>query len=502
MLNSLRSWTQSWVVRGFFLLLAMSFGLFWGVQDIFHEIFESKPVAKIGSHAISAEEFHHYLRWDLQQTELLTGKPVPKEYLKDPEFLRNVLIQLVRNKLIEQEAERLGLVIPDEHLRHMVHESPLFRTPHGSFSHDRFQQFLQNQGMKERQFIHQLRQDLVRSYFIYTVAVPLFFVPKSYTSMYGHTLLEQRRATCFQLPYANQKVSTPSEEVLRDFLKTNEDQFVAPETRSGIVVVLDRRTFKSGQTPPLQEGQEAFEEELTRIEQDLDQGANLEEMRHKHPQAQVIPLTHLTAQSSSSLEPMLLKKVFETEFNQVSEALTLDKHRVAFIGIHEIKPSRSLTFEEARSQVLKAWTQHEQKKQAEAIAQSIQKTPETFKPVASQERATLREIVASHPYGTVLGLKPQASYQAQTPEQKNLLHKIFATLPRQVAFSSGAQGCEVCVVQRTESPSSWPASTQSQLQEWFKNQWFQDFMEAYIQHLAKIYKVKLYPQVLTGQSTG
>jgi peptidyl-prolyl cis-trans isomerase D len=121
MLGSIRKQTQSWAVRGMLIVLAASFGL-WGVGDIFRGGKEPS-VAQVGNIEVSASRFFGEFRKEVDRLQRQSGQSFTTEQAVAAGLQFEVLGRLVRDALIEQEAARLGLVVPDQAIQKDVLET-------------------------------------------------------------------------------------------------------------------------------------------------------------------------------------------------------------------------------------------------------------------------------------------------------------------------------------------------------------------------------------------
>src|SRR3546814_2985396 len=77
MLNTLRQGAKSWVAKGLFLLLILSFGA-WGIGDYLHPD-PAAPVAEVGDLEISRDEFVRDFNRELERMRQRFGGAIDRE---------------------------------------------------------------------------------------------------------------------------------------------------------------------------------------------------------------------------------------------------------------------------------------------------------------------------------------------------------------------------------------------------------------------------------------
>ncbi|WP_291298548.1 peptidylprolyl isomerase [Elioraea sp.] len=230
MLGALRGWLNSWVAKGLFVLLILSFAV-WGVGDFVGGGGAPSSVATVGGRSISVEEATEAYRRDLTQLQRSFGgnfEPVAPLRRRIAEDAVNRLITLTA---IAEEAAARGVAVTDEALRQFIFTAEPFRGLDGSFNRVAFDSFLRNAGLSEARFLLLLRGDIARQQVLMAVragaagpsamAVPIL-------AFQG----EQRDARVVEMRFiAAAAPPEPSEEQLRRFHANEAARFTAPEYR-------------------------------------------------------------------------------------------------------------------------------------------------------------------------------------------------------------------------------------------------------------------------------
>lgn len=149
-----------------------------------------------------------------------------------------MLNELIEQRLLIVESERLGLVANDVVLRDLIAQIPAFQE-NGKFSPTKYEQVLRAQGLNPTTFEQNLRRDLTQQMLISGVAA---------TTQMSRTQLNQiisaetqeREVAVAMIPAADfTKSVSVSDEAVRQFYESNSRQFQTPERVKVAYVVLN-----------------------------------------------------------------------------------------------------------------------------------------------------------------------------------------------------------------------------------------------------------------------
>jgi peptidyl-prolyl cis-trans isomerase D len=242
MISTLRRSLDSWVVRGFFLVMVVAF-IVWGVGDVFRLIGTNTWVAKVGGDTIElpqAQQAFQQQMADLQR-RMPPGTDVTPEMRST---VANAALQgLIDQAVIAQEQRRLGIVVPDAAVRQAVFAIPQFRGPSGQFDQATFEAVLRNNNMTEAQFLGNVRGRLTQQQLLGTLAAgvvpPGVLVKQVFAFQF-----EQRSADIVELPFnAAPAPAAPSEAVLQRWYDNHPDFYSTKEYRRIKAVVLSPETL-------------------------------------------------------------------------------------------------------------------------------------------------------------------------------------------------------------------------------------------------------------------
>mgnify|MGYP000094254503 CR=1 FL=1 len=151
MFNNLRKKTKSFTTKIFLLLIAASFAL-WGVGDIFSN--KRDPViAKIGNEIITAGEFLRTYKRILSDLRRNSNGQITDEIALSYDLHNQTLRQMINEKIVDIEVDKIGISVSKERLRNSIFASPYFKDQLGQFSQEQFEYNLRQLGLDEKEFL-------------------------------------------------------------------------------------------------------------------------------------------------------------------------------------------------------------------------------------------------------------------------------------------------------------------------------------------------------------
>lgn len=238
MLTALRRLAGTWVAKALFALLILSFAV-WGIGDMARNLFAGDTsLARVGGQPVTLEEGQMAMRREMQRLARQLGS----QFENDPRIRRAIaeqaLDQLVLDRLLRAEAERLKIAVPDSAVRDFVFEIQGFRGMDGRFSQAVFQNFLRTNDLTEQGFLALVRADLARQQIAMAVRSGATG-PDALAKPLLRWLEERRSITLVTLPIAAApEPPAPTEAQLQRFHENNPERFSSPEYREATVAVL------------------------------------------------------------------------------------------------------------------------------------------------------------------------------------------------------------------------------------------------------------------------
>src|SRR5215813_9945871 len=113
MITAFRRYLETWVVRGFFLVMVLAF-ISWGVGDVIRLVGTSTWVAKVGGQTIEGAQLQEAFQREMaQQTRNLPAGQEPTQEMRNS-VARDALQRLITQAALNQELQRLHVVTPDQ----------------------------------------------------------------------------------------------------------------------------------------------------------------------------------------------------------------------------------------------------------------------------------------------------------------------------------------------------------------------------------------------------
>ena len=162
MLQAIRSKTGSWVVKGFLILIALSFAV-WGVGDFLSARIQAddKPI-EVGEASVSASDLAQQIRQEVQRLAPMFGGRLTPELAKQFGMIDQVVNRVVAETAIDALALDLGIGASTNVIAQSVHAEAAFQNAGGQFYPAVYEAVLRNAGLTPRIYEELLRDDIRR----------------------------------------------------------------------------------------------------------------------------------------------------------------------------------------------------------------------------------------------------------------------------------------------------------------------------------------------------
>lgn len=231
MLDTMRALSKGIVSKLLMGMLVIAFGV-WGVGDMAREHAPSYA-AKVGSATISIQEFQHQRAQMARQLQAVGMTNLPPGKL---DF--SVMQQLVQQYLVLSAMENLGLFVSKDMLVNSIRTMPEFKDKDGKFSAERFQTIVKNQGVPERIFVGQLKQEIAGKFMLDSLDMSDAPLPTSVLSLRAINQDETRDVVLITVP-ARDATDENNTTALKNYYEENKSLlYMRPETRTLKYVVI------------------------------------------------------------------------------------------------------------------------------------------------------------------------------------------------------------------------------------------------------------------------
>jgi peptidyl-prolyl cis-trans isomerase D len=445
MLQAIRSRAGSFVVKGLFVLLILTFGV-WGIGDIFRNRPTDTVIATVGDQNIRAEDLQAAVRREVERLSTRIGAPIDIQQAKKFGVVDDVLDELIDRSLLEQEAARLRLEVSDEVIRNATTDNPNFRTPDGHFDRALFDAMLAQNHLTEDQFVTLMRQDIPRDALLQAVTLGAA-APQSMVDLLLRYRNEKRIADIVALPVADAgDAGQPGEAELTEFYDGHQDLFRAPEYRGFTLASLGPSDVAQGIEIPDAKLKAEFDERQDDFQlpeqREVQQILAPSEDKVKEAEAALAAgkdwnevATQIAGQNPDTIELGLMKReelprvlsdiAFELPLNQPSEPVKtpLGWH---ILRVVKIEPAVTQTFEQAKPKLEAQLTHDEAVDRIYKIANRVDDAlagGTTIEDAAAKFELKKTEIAAAD----VGGHDPEGKAVALPVPANEVLKLVFAT---------------------------------------------------------------------------
>lgn len=263
MLKQVRTALKGVIAWFVIVLLILAFAL-WGVPEL-RNFTQNAPlrVGKVGfSQQTIVNEFNRQIAARRNQSE---GGYTREQAIADglPDLVVN---SLATRSVLEQEAAKLGLVMPRALVRDYLQSEDGFRNPAtGEVDRFRLESIAQSNGMSVAQLEATLKADLLRNQLIQSVSSggP---APKAFVEAMLLRDVELRRVAYLIVTDDLSGIpAEPTPDALKAYYDANPAPFTAPEYRTFTLVTLDEHDFREGLSAPEEDLRKLYEANRARL---------------------------------------------------------------------------------------------------------------------------------------------------------------------------------------------------------------------------------------------
>jgi peptidyl-prolyl cis-trans isomerase D len=256
MLKFFRNAAKTWVFKGLFVLLILSFAI-WGVGDSSFGGAGNR-VATVGDADVSVEEYSRALQREMQSTSQRIGRRITVDEAQQAGLPQILLARLVRDAALNAETARLGISADDAAVRRAIMESPSFQGLGGGFDNAQYEFALDRLGFRPDAFEADMRRSIARDLLTFAVAGGAAPAPGLAERTLAHQL-EERGFDLIRLsPEMAEAPAAPDDGALRTYIDENRSDFMRPETRAITWLAIDPVALISGVEVDEQELRDAY----------------------------------------------------------------------------------------------------------------------------------------------------------------------------------------------------------------------------------------------------
>ncbi|WP_448202901.1 SurA N-terminal domain-containing protein [Azospirillum sp. sgz302134] len=259
MLQFIRNYAGSWIVKILFVFLILSFGI-WGIGDVIRKGGISTTVASVGKVDIDRAELDQEFRRQVERLRPMLGGNLTLEQARQFGLLDQSLSALVQRALYDQAARDAGIAVGPEVVKQRIADEPAFRNPQGQFDPALFRSVLRNNQLTEDGYVAILRRETARELVAGAVGAGVT-PPKPLVEDLYRYRGEKRVAEVITLPNASVgDVGVPDDAELTRYYEDHQVRFTAPEYRALSVAQLSADALAKDIQIPDDQLRAAYEE--------------------------------------------------------------------------------------------------------------------------------------------------------------------------------------------------------------------------------------------------
>ena len=217
-------------------LLVIAFAA-WGVADMFDMVGRGS-VAEVGSQKIITNEYRFRLAQQMDQISRELNEPLTIEQARTFGVDQQVLGRMITLATLNEATDVLGLDVSDDYIRGQIINDPSFAGPGGGFDAPTFRRLLALNGLTEKVFVRDRRNNKTREQMLSAISYATVFPAKLNEIIYTHSLETRKVEYILIQPDMAGVIGDPSEDELRTLYQQVPNIFTEPERRTATILNL------------------------------------------------------------------------------------------------------------------------------------------------------------------------------------------------------------------------------------------------------------------------
>jgi peptidyl-prolyl cis-trans isomerase D len=264
MLQTIRERAQGWIAWVIVVLISVPFAL-WGIQS-YLGVGAEPVVATVNGTEITERELDYHYRDVMARLREKLGTAYRPELFDNKKMRSQVLEEMIRDNLLMQTSDALGLRVSKHELRGAILSNPAFQKE-GRFDDATYGRMLQLQGMAPVQYEENLRQRIVGAQLLRAVVATEILLDGELEEDVRLDR-QQRRLSYVRVPQSAFLSDEPvSDEDVTAYYESNRSQFQTPERIKIQYLVLDADSIAPKDVPSDEDLRELYKAEKDRFTQ-------------------------------------------------------------------------------------------------------------------------------------------------------------------------------------------------------------------------------------------
>ena len=261
MLQALRGKKSSLLIKIVLVVITIGFS-FWGIESYLFTRVDSS-VAKVNGTEISTDQFRQRFDENRQRMLQMMGGQVDASFFERPEMKKQVLDQLINERVLLDANKDLGVSVNDERIKREILAIPAFQKD-GKFDPDTYKMLLQAQNMSPRVFDDRVRQDLAVRELPMQVGASVL-ITEAQLDNYLRLKDQRRDFRYVKLDKPAPDATPVTDEEIAAYYKEHTPEFTTPERVSLEYLELDGSKLEVNATPDDAVLKDRYEKEKSRF---------------------------------------------------------------------------------------------------------------------------------------------------------------------------------------------------------------------------------------------
>jgi peptidyl-prolyl cis-trans isomerase D len=243
-LEAIRRHAKGWLAKVILALIIVTFALF-GVDSYMSGDKSGGKIAEVGDVGISREELTREIQAQSDRMRETLGPAFDPAVTETADFRKQVLDSMIERKALLLEAQKLKFLAPDAYVASVLGQIPAFQQD-GTFSQQRYEAVLRQNGRTPAQFENELRQAFMLEAITSPVSLAAFPSNTSLTQI-ARLVAQQREIAWADLPAST--VASQAQVATADveqYYAANQAEFTEPEQIRAEYLVLDIASVAAG----------------------------------------------------------------------------------------------------------------------------------------------------------------------------------------------------------------------------------------------------------------
>ncbi len=164
MISKIRSFQDSWLVKGILVLTALSFMSLFGISGYLSRSGGRQPIIRVDDLIVTQDEINNQLNDQLQTTRNFLGEDTEISDSMRTAMLQEIVQRDLERAILSKTAADNSVVISDELIRKIIYSQPEFMDASGQFDLAKMRRMLNITGWSEKKYVDSLRADIIRQH--------------------------------------------------------------------------------------------------------------------------------------------------------------------------------------------------------------------------------------------------------------------------------------------------------------------------------------------------